>query len=469
MLRELFPTDTADSVFTIDYQKLYDLGYRGLLFDIDNTLVHHNDNSTPEVDALFERIHAIGFRTLMLSNNSEERILRFLRNIDSEYIEEAGKPDPACYHEACVKIGIPEEQVIVIGDQLFTDVRGANRAGIDSILVHFITVPGETWLGWHRYAEFMILALFRIHRRLKPGAHKELSDRKHTGNSAPSTIGNIIRFLRREILFCDISPLAYRISLRKEIILRKVRDLRSGETFASERKKELLPYLASRHKSNMIRRAPGVDLTLQLNKAVNMDLASRTFNHLIIHPGETFSFWNRVGPTTPKRGYKNGRVIKDGKLVPGPGGGLCNLANTLHLLVLESPLEVTELHFHSDALAPDEGPRTPFASGTSVSYNNIDFRFTNPTDQDFQIISWCEGEMHYAQLRCEHEFSYTYMLVEEDHHFAREGDKYYRVSKIYRETCDRSTGELIERKLLRDNHSEVMYDPAYIPPELLRE
>ena len=62
-----------------------------------------------------------------------------------------------------------------------------------------------------------------------------------------------------------------------------------------------------------------------------------------------------------------------------------------------------------------------------------------------------------------------YRLVEEDHHFVKEGDKYYRVSKIYHETCDRETGECISRRLLRDNHSEVMYDPAYIPKDLLRE
>ena len=104
MIRELFPSETARSVFAIDYERLYRLGYRALLFDIDNTLVHHGDDSTPQVDALFEKINGIGFRTLMLSNNNEERILRFLKNIDADYIDEAGKPDPACYIEACSNI-----------------------------------------------------------------------------------------------------------------------------------------------------------------------------------------------------------------------------------------------------------------------------------------------------------------------------------------------------------------------------
>ncbi len=277
------------------------------------------------------------------------------------------------------------------------------------------------------------------------------------------------KYMRKEILFCEISPLTYEISLKKEVAKRAIKDLRSKEKYAKEKKQETLPCLVAEHVSCMIRKAPGIDITLQQNKAVNIDLAGKTFDHLMIHPGETFSFWKNVGPTTPKRGYKDGRVIKDGKLIPGSGGGLCNLANTLHLLVLESPLTVTELHFHSDALAPDEGPRVPFSSGTSVGYNNVDFRFVNDTDQDFQLLSWCEGEMHYAQLRCEHEIPYYYKLVEEDHHFAKEKDKYYRISKIYRETYDKANGTLVKKELIRDNHSEVMFDPSLIPPSLLRQ
>ena len=84
MLFNLFyPHAYVDSVFSLDYQKLYDKGYRGILFDIDNTLVHHGEDSTEEVDALFRELYQTGFRTLLLSNNSRERIQRFMRNIDS--------------------------------------------------------------------------------------------------------------------------------------------------------------------------------------------------------------------------------------------------------------------------------------------------------------------------------------------------------------------------------------------------
>ena len=101
MLERWYPTAHVPSVFAIDYEKLSALGYKGILFDIDNTLVHHGDDSTPEVDALFRHIHSLGLKTLLLSDNSAARIERFNRNIRTLFIAEAGKPDPASYRRAC--------------------------------------------------------------------------------------------------------------------------------------------------------------------------------------------------------------------------------------------------------------------------------------------------------------------------------------------------------------------------------
>ena len=185
-------------------------------------------------------------------------------------------------------------------------------------------------------------------------------------------------------------------------------------------------------------------------------------------PGEVFSFWRLVGKTTEKRGYKNGRVIIGNKIVPGLGGGLCNLGHTIHRIVLHSPLEVTEFHSHSDALGPDEGPRVPFGTGTSICYNHIDFRFRNTTDQDVQLIAWCQDGRSYAELRSERPFPWRYSLVEEDLHFRKEGEKYYRNSKIYRETIEKESETVIRRELVFDNHSEVMFDYALIPPDQIR-
>ena len=157
MLRLFYPGAYVTSVFCIDYQALWDRGCRGLLFDIDNTLVPHGDDSTPEINALFRRLHAMGFRTLMLSNNGEARIRRFLQDIDARFLSNAGKPRPKGYRRAVEMLGLSKDEVLVIGDQVFTDVLGANLAGLGSILVRFIGWETETDLGKRRRLEQVIL------------------------------------------------------------------------------------------------------------------------------------------------------------------------------------------------------------------------------------------------------------------------------------------------------------------------
>ena len=108
------------------------------------------------------------------------------------------------------------------------------------------------------------------------------------------------------------------------------------------------------------------------------------------------------------------------------------------------------------------------ANGTSVSYNYIDYRFKNNTDQNIQIVLWCDDEKLYGELRSEQEFPCSYDLIEENHHFEKENDKYYRVSKIYKNTIEKATGEIINKELIWDNHSLVMFDYNLIPKEELK-
>lgn len=222
---------------------------------------------------------------------------------------------------------------------------------------------------------------------------------------------------RERKLFCDINPTCYKISRQKEIIKRHVKDALGSERFARERQTQKLPNLVSAYSCALIKRGKGIDLRLQENKAVNIRLACAKINGTVVHPGEVFSFWKTVGKATKRKGYREGRILRKNKLVPGVGGGLCNLGNSIHLLVLHSPLKVTELHHHSDALAPDGDKRVPYRAGTSISYNNLDFRFRNDSDQDVQLCTWCDEDRVYTELRSLREFPHTYRLEEEDHHF----------------------------------------------------
>lgn len=449
MLKLFYPYETVESVFTIDYDKLYAMGIRGLIFDIDNTLVHHGDDSTPAIDDLFREIQAKGFKTLLLSNNEEKRINRFILNIRTYYIHDADKPKPAAYWRALEVMELEKDQVVVIGDQVFTDVLGANLAGLPSILVKFLRWPGETALGKRRRAEQALMFTYRLRR----SCQHRLGRVELAGSKARRRFG-------------DLNPLFYKIATQKETLKRHLQDAACREPFASERRTAKLPNLVSAHQSKVIKRGPGIDPVLQENKAVNIRLACDKLNGLVIHPGETFSFWRLVGNVSEKKGYKDGRVIEKNQIIPGMGGGLCNLANTINLLALHSPLTVTEFHKHSDALACDIDHRVPLSAGTSIFYNYVDYRFKNTTDQDVQLLVWvADGQLH-GELRSARPFPHRYALSEDDHHFRREGGKYYRLSKIYKDTYDGD--QLIDHTLIWDNHSEVMFPPEMIPPEMIR-
>ena len=267
-------------------------------------------------------------------------------------------------------------------------------------------------------------------------------------------------FREKDTLFCKISE-------KNEMIKRMWQDKHTEEKFAGDCYAPKLSNLVAEHSSELIEKGGEIDPTLRYNKVHNIELAGKAISGVLIRPGETFSFWHVVGNTTKRRGYLDGRVIEGNKIKPG--GGLCDLANSLHYMVLHSPLNVTEFHNHSDALEPDNGERVPFSTGTSVSYNNVDFRFKNNTDRKFQLVVRCENETLYSELRSEREIPYEYRLVEEDHRFRKEGEKYFRVSKIYRETIDKETGEVINKELLLDNHSEVMYDYLMIPQDQIKD
>ena len=125
MLKKYYPYEYVESVFTINYKKLYEMGFRGIIFDVDNTLVPHGEDSTPEIDDLFKKIQDMGFKTYILSDNGKKRLNKFLENIDCQYIDNANKPQPDNYFKAIENMGLDKSKVVYIGDQVFTDILGA--------------------------------------------------------------------------------------------------------------------------------------------------------------------------------------------------------------------------------------------------------------------------------------------------------------------------------------------------------
>lgn len=260
-------------------------------------------------------------------------------------------------------------------------------------------------------------------------------------------------------LFCEISPFTYKISVKKNVLLRKLRDLFSKECFAKKKMKEKLPVLVYKHTSLIRRKLGNVDLQLQENKAINLSISAPKVNGIIVNPQETFSFWQLVGEATERKGYRPGLTIKQGATSNGIGGGMCQFTNLIHWMILHTPLEITEHHHHDNIdLFPDFGRQVPFGTGTSVAYNYLDYRFKNNTNQPFQIIVYTTEEYLCGELRTTESLPYSYHIDCEDEYFSREGENVYRNSKIYRTVVDKRTGNEISKELIKTNHAKVMYN-----------
>ncbi len=161
MLECFYPKEYLDSTYQIDFEKMYRQGYRGIIFDIDNTLVPHGLPADERALALFRRLKSIGYKVTMLSNNKEPRVKMFCDAVEAPYIYKAGKPKPEKYRQAMKNMGTDNRNTLFVGDQIFTDVWGANKAGIYAILVKPIHPKEEIQIVLKRYLEKIVLICYQ--------------------------------------------------------------------------------------------------------------------------------------------------------------------------------------------------------------------------------------------------------------------------------------------------------------------
>lgn len=161
ILQGFYPGEWVDSTYQIPWNTWYDRGIRGVIFDIDNTLVKHNEPANQQAVALFRQLHQMGMGTCLLSNNKEPRVKAFGEQVDSPYIFKAGKPSGKNYLRAMELMGTDRKTTLFVGDQLFTDVYGANRCGIYSILVKPIDPREEIQIVLKRYLEAVVLHFYK--------------------------------------------------------------------------------------------------------------------------------------------------------------------------------------------------------------------------------------------------------------------------------------------------------------------
>ena len=169
MLKRFYPDDYVDSAYEIPYEELYKKGYRGIVFDVDNTLVEHGAPVTERAVALFERLRKTGYDTCIISNNKEPRVSPFANEVKSPYLFKANKPSKKGYEKAMERMGTSRETTVFVGDQLFTDVWGARRTGVFSILVKPINPKEEIQIVLKRRLEAVVLWFYRRERKKRKG------------------------------------------------------------------------------------------------------------------------------------------------------------------------------------------------------------------------------------------------------------------------------------------------------------
>lgn len=142
-----YPNDYKKSVHDIDFQSLWDMQIRVIFLDLDNTLIPYDETeSNADIQALFNRIKAIGFDVYIVSNNIKSRVKKFAKQVGVGYVYDARKPFGLGFKRALKYAGYPKpETVALIGDQFMTDVLGGKRMKFYVIVVDTIKRKGEKW------------------------------------------------------------------------------------------------------------------------------------------------------------------------------------------------------------------------------------------------------------------------------------------------------------------------------------
>ena len=240
---------------------------------------------------------------------------------------------------------------------------------------------------------------------------------------------------------------------RRLLWLRMRRDF--ARSFSSER----LPHTYFSHSTPLLRELKGADMWLQYNKIENLKLAAPCIDGVLLRPGEVFSFWRLIGAPSRRRGYKEGMTLVNGAVVPGVGGGLCQLSNLIFWMALHTPLTVVERHRHGYDVFPDSNRTQPFGSGATCFYPYGDLMLRNDTQDTFQLCVRV-GETHLeGEWRVSSPPQSRYEVAERGHEMRGEAwGGFTRHNELYRQQFA-PDGTLLSEELVVKNAAIMMYSP----------
>ena len=242
--------------------------------------------------------------------------------------------------------------------------------------------------------------------------------------------------------------------MRRKLLWVKMRKI-----FAKERSVQELPFVYFMHKTILLRKLKDVDMWLQQNKVVNLRIAATKLNGIIVKPGEVFSYWKLIGKPTRRKGYVDGMILRNGQVMAGTGGGLCQMSNLIFWMTLHTPLTIVERHRHGFDVFPDSNRTQPFGSGATCYYPHGDLMIYNNTEDTYQLVVKVGEEYLEGEWRVTTKPQYRYEIVERNHEMRSEyWGGYSRHNELYQQRFSME-GELLEEKPIAKNSAIMMYSP----------
>ncbi|MCL2171305.1 MAG: VanW family protein [Defluviitaleaceae bacterium] len=222
-----------------------------------------------------------------------------------------------------------------------------------------------------------------------------------------------------------------------------------------------MPHEHFAHQTPLFRQLKDVDMYLQYNKVENLKIALPRISGVILHPGETLSYWRLIGRPTRRKGYLPGMILDSGRFLAGVGGGLCQLSNLIFWMALHTPLTITERHRHGYDVFPDADRTQPFGSGATCYWNYGDLMLRNDTPHQFQLLLNLT-DTHLAGRWCaDIPLDYRYEIYEKDHAIQSHFWGNTRHNAIWRKKFDFDNNLLYDEPIA-ENHAIMMY-PPFLP------
>lgn len=168
MLNLFLPNQQVTSVFNVEPEDLRDNNIKGIIVDVDNTLVPWNvAHATDEVISWLKKMKLANIQVTIFSNNNQERVTIFADPLETPYVYNARKPLRFAFEKARKEMHLEKWEVAVIGDQLLTDILGGNRVGYYTIFVDPLVTNDAAITTFNRKIEKIILNYFYRNRKLK--------------------------------------------------------------------------------------------------------------------------------------------------------------------------------------------------------------------------------------------------------------------------------------------------------------